>query len=1013
MPKSIEMKTILVIGSGPAVIGQAGEFDYAGSQVCKVLKDEGYRVVVVNSNPATVMTDPRWADSVYLEPLTPDNLEKVIIKERPDALLANFGGQTALNLGSLLSREGILEKYGVKMLGAGEETIARAEDHRRFRETMLGAGLKVPTGGVAENVKDGVEIGFKLGFPVVIKAAYLLEGAGVWVAYNQEELVDYLEKGIKFSPIHQVLVEESLLGWKELEFEVIRDNEGHCEIITSLENIDSMGVHTGDSAVVVPAQSLTLKEYENLADLSRRAVQAIGVAGGATLQFAQNPANGEVFIIEVNPRFTRSSALAAKATGFQIAGITAKLALGFTLGEIVEGYSGQTGKFFEPALNHVAFKAPRFNFEKFPTADPVLGTSMKAVGETMAIGRNFKEAFQKGLRSLEIGRYGLGADGRDPDQEKLSDREIRQKIVNPNAERFFYLRYALKRGIGVQEVSRIDPWFLKQIAELVAFEKELTTYALYNLPREVWHKAKLWGFSDIQLAFLLRTTEDEVRKTRQKFEIRANYGRIAVRGGAGGPGKAYFYSTYDPLGEVDQVAGDQPKILIIGSGPNRIGRGGEADFCNVYASLAVGEKGYESIVVNNNPEAVSTGYEHSGKLYLEPITREDILNIIEREKPAGFILQFSATDLAGSLEQAGVKLLGTALDNINRIADPLQFKNLVAKLGLVQPGNSVTGDSKIPDDAIGVEVICVADGGEAVIAGMVEHIEEARIHTGDSAGAFPPYTLGNEAVARLKEKTCLLAMELRIIGLINVKFALKHDQIYLLEVNPWAGQEIPFISKALGIDWAGVAAQVMTGSSLKELGIGPEFKLKHTAIREAVFPFGRLPGVDPILGPEMRSTGAVMGLNRDFGLAFIKSQVAAGEQIPTGGTIFISIRDEDKRAFTSIAKQLVNLGFKIMATEETAAVLSKNNILCQPVFRLGEGRPNILDKIKNGEVQWIINTPSDRQSKQDEILIRSTAAGRAIPMTTTVAGAQAAVAGLEVYLRTDVGVKALQEYYKE
>jgi carbamoyl-phosphate synthase large subunit len=1064
MPRRTDIKKILLIGSGPVIIGQAGELDYAILQVCSALKKEDYEIVIINSNPITVSTDSSVADAIYIEPLTTDNIEKIIVSEKPDALLPVFGGQIALNIAYFLERAGILDRYQIKLLGIESATIENTEDRLKFREVVAEIGLKLPNGAIATSISEGIEIGQRIGFPVVIRASFALEGAGVMVAYNKEELEEFIEIGLNISPIGQVLIEESLYGWREIEFEVIRDINDKCMIISSLENIDPMGVHTGNSAVVLPAQGLSSTEYTTLADICKKVIKKLGVLGGLNLQLALNPMSGDVVIIEANPRFTKSSALAAKATGFQLPTVAAKLAVRVSLDELFTDNQAV----FQPTINYTAVKLPRFSFEKFPEADQVLGTTLKAVGEIMAFGYDFKEAFQKALRSLMNNRYGLGADGRDLDESKLTLPEIKEKITNPIAERWFYLRYALKLGMSVHElvdISKLSSWFINELAELVLFEKKLTTYALYNLTPEVLIQAKQWGFSDIQLAFLLRTTEDEVRATRLKNEINCYYVTIETSGITSKSSGSYFFSTYNPQVHMEVKKG--PKLLLVGAGANRIGQGAEYDYCIVHAAWAATAMDYSSIIVNCNPTAVSTDPAIANTLYFEPLTKEDILNIISREEPTAAILQFGGRNplsLVNVIQKSGIKILGTVLDSYDRCTNRNRLKEMLKKLGLLFPGNGNAIDvkgaqevasqigypiiirpsyaldkpveiiygsddlqgyvernkgiapnnplllEKFLDDAIGVVVDCVFDGKDLVVCGIMEQIEEAGINPGDCAGALPPYSIGDAIIAKIKANTLLLAEELQIKGLLSVQYAIKHDSVYLLEVCPQAGVTTPFISKATGVDWIGAATRIMLGVSIKEQGLR-EVNLQHTAIKEAVFSFDRFPGSDTLLGPEMRSSGAVMGIDDNFGMAFIKAELAAGEKIPTTGTIFMSIRDEDKRVFTSITRQLIDLGFKIMATQETATVLNRNNLPCQSVFKVGEGRPNIIDKIKNGEIHWIISISSGRKTKQEEVLVRSTAVQRDIPIITTISGTQVAVIGLAQYLSNKVTVKPLGGYY--
>ncbi|MGE5581704.1 MAG: carbamoyl-phosphate synthase large subunit [Bacillota bacterium] len=1068
MPDNTNLQKIMIIGSGPFLIGQAGEYSYAIVQVCKALKDESREVIFIDNNPVNLAAVSSLADLVYSEPLTVENLEKIIAAERPDGLLTGFGGQNALNLGYFLAGKGILEQYQVKMLGFEAEAIENTENRAKFRELMQELGLLVPEGLTVTSAAEGIGAGQRLGFPVVLRSSFAPEGAGVMVAYNKEELEDFLAIALNFSPIRQVMLEKSLAGWKEFEFEVIRDSTDKCMIISSLENIDSVGVHTGDSMVALPAQSLSTAEYTSLAEICKKVIKRLRISGVANLQIAQNPVDGAINILEVNPRFTKSSALAAKATGFQIPAVAAKLGLGLSIAELF-AKSNQLGeKAFQPVIDYIAVKLPRFNFEKFPGADQTLGTTTKSVGEVMAFGHDFKEAFQKAIRSLMVNRYGFGADGRDVDETKLTAKEIREKIANPNPERLFYLRYALKQNMPIPEIanlSKLSTWFLNELAELTAFEKKLTTYAIYNLTPEVLLQAKKWGFSDVQLAYLLRTTEDEVRSTRLKTGIKVGYVPVEPAEKPAGAGGTYFFGTYNPESRKEKTAaGEKQKILITGVGPNRIGLGPEFNYSIIRAALTATDMGMESIIVDCNPTAVSTDPANAAKLYFEPLTKEDLLNIVAYEGPVVVMPQFSgkaSLNLVNSLQETGVKIPGTPQDSYNRCTSWNLLKELAQKLGLILPGNATAADykgaleavnqtgfpvvvkpsfptdkpveilydleelksyvdkargisgnnpliiEKFLDDAIGVIVESLSDGKDLVTAGIIEQIEEAGLHPGDCACALPPFAIGKEIIAKIKANTSLLAHELQVKGLFTVHYAVKHDTVYLLEINPFPGLFTPFICRATGVDWIAAATKVMLGVSIAEQGVR-EATLKYTAVKEVVLPFTHFPEVDTLLGPEMRSTGAVMGIDDDFGLAFIKSQLAAGVRIPTSGTIFMSIRDEDRRFFTAITRQLLEMGFQITAFEETAAVLNRNNLPCQSVYKVGEGRPNIIDRIKNGEIQWIISISSGRKTRQEEIAVRSAAVQRDIPITTTLSGSQVAVTGLERYLRKTVQIKPIR-----
>ncbi len=1071
MPKRKDLKKILFIGSGPIIIGQACEFDYSGSQACKALKEEGYQVVLVNSNPATIMTDPEMADRTYIEPLTIEVLEKIIKKERPDALLPTLGGQTGLNLATFLSREGILKKYGVEVIGANAEAIERAETRDLFKRTMQKIEISVPESGLAYCLEDGIKIAQRIGLPLILRPAFTLGGTGSSTAYNMEELKEFVVKGIEASPIGEVLVEQSVLGWKEIEFEMMRDCVDNIIIVTSMENVDPMGVHTGDSTVVAPAQTLTTREYQNLVDLCRKVIRAIDITGGgANIQFAVNPENGEVVIIEVNPRLSRSSALASKATGFPIARIATKLAVGLTLDEVKNEITGKTSAFFEPTIDYCVFKIARFTFEKFPQADPTINTSMKSVGEAMSIGRTFKEAMQKGIRSLEIGRYGFGADDKDTNPPL---EEIRKKLRIPNSERLFYIRYALQKGMKIEEIyslSRIDPWFLDQMKEIVEVEEKIKQ--LKEIPSDLLLKAKQCGFSDYQIAHLINSEETAIRNLRKKMGIDPVFKLVDTCAGEFEVEKPYFYSTYE-RGDESRIT-RKKKVIILGGGPNRIGQGIEFDYCCVHASFAAKGEGYETIMVNCNPETVSTDYDTSDKLYFEPLTLEDVLNITEKERPEGVIIQFGGQtplNLAIPLEKSGVRILGTSPDSIDRAEDRKRFNSIVKKLNLTQSesGTATTlseakeiaaeigypvllrpsyvlggrameivydetslesfmkeaiGASlifskhpvlidKFLEDAIEIDVDAIADGERCVVAGIMEHIEEAGIHSGDSAMVLPPYTLNEELVKLIKENTYKIAKELNVKGLLNIQYAVKNDTVYVLEVNPRASRTIPLVSKVTGIPWAKVATKIILGKKLKELGITKEIEIKHIAVKESVFPFVRFPGVDTVLGPEMKSTGEVMGIDSTFGLAFAKSQIAAGTNLPTRGNVFLSVKNKDKRAIIFIAKKLVDLGFSLIATKGTATALKRNDIKVKEIFKVYEGRPNIVDLIKSREVALIINTPSGKRPKKDVVSIRAVALAHNIPLITTISGASAAVNGIESLKKKKIAVKSLQEYHKE
>ncbi len=1074
MPKRTDIKKILIISSGPIVIGQACEFDYSGSQACKALHEEGYETVLVNSNPATIMTDPGMADRTYIEPLEAEFIEKIIAKEKPDALLPTLGGQNGLNMGFFLSRSGVLKKYGVEVIGADAEAIERAESREKFKETMASIGLAVPESGIATTVEEGLALGEKIGFPIILRPAFTMGGQGGSCVYNIDELKAGLEYGIDVSPLKQILVEQSVLGWKEVEFEVIRDCKDNVIIVTSMENIDPMGVHTGDSIVVAPAQTLTTEEFVDLENWCKKIIRAVGINGGGTnIQFAVNPDDGRVVIIEINPRVSRSSALASKATGFPIARVAAKLAVGLSLDEIVNQVTGKTYTYFEPTVDYAVFKVCRFTFEKFPGANPILTTSMKAVGEAMSIGRNYKESLQKGIRSLEYRRFGLGADGRDvPDSESKDLEKIKQKLVYPNADRIFWIRYAIKAGMTDQEIyehSKIDVWFVHQMREIVEMEEKIAKHKLADLPDKLLREAKGLGFSDVQIAHLTKSKEEAVFAHRKKKGIKPGYKLVDTCGGEFDPKQPYFYSTYDNAKD-ECRATDKKKVIVLGGGPNRIGQGIEFDYCCCHASFALKEEGYEAIMVNSNPETVSTDFDTSDRLYFEPLTREDVLHIVEAEKPMGVIVQFGGQtplNLSRQLEDAGVPILGTSVDSIDRSEDRKRFKALLKKLKLTQPANgtatSFTEAKKVAkkigypvvvrpsyvlggramvivydeadleeymekaviasperpilidkflEDAIEIDVDCVSDGAKTVILGIMEHIEEAGIHSGDSACVIPTFSLSKSILAKIRIASQALAKELKVKGLMNIQYAVKSDILYVLEVNPRASRTVPYVSKATGIPWAKVATKVMLGKSLKELGIEKEVIPEHFSVKEAVFPFNRFPGVDPVLGPEMKSTGEVMGIDPDFGVAYMKAQIAAGQKLPMEGKIFISVNDRDKRSIVDIAKRISTLGYQIVSTSGTAEVLRKNGLEVEEVSKLGEGRPDVLDLIKNGEVKFIINTPGDKKTKVDETKIRSGAIMHMVPIITTLSGARATVNGLEAAKKKGFKVKALQDYHK-
>jgi len=1090
MPRREDIRKIMIIGSGPIVISQACEFDYSGTQACKALREEGYEVVLVNSNPATIMTDPEMADRTYIEPLSPGIVGRILERERPDALLPTLGGQTGLNLAVALWERGVPQRLGVEMIGATYETIKKAEDRDIFKETMAQAGLDLPRSGVAHTMDEALALADQMGFPLIIRPSFTLGGTGGGIAYNVEELREIAGNGLEQSMISEILVEESVIGWKEFELEVMRDAKDNVVIVCSIENLDPMGVHTGDSITVAPAQTLTDREYQRMRDAAIRVIRAIGVeTGGSNIQFAVHPETGRLVIIEMNPRVSRSSALASKATGFPIAKFAAKLAVGYTLDEIPNDITQETPASFEPTIDYCVVKIPRFTFEKFPGAEETLGISMKSVGETMAIGRTFKEALQKGLRSLEIGRYGLGADGKDdplldvgcrPGERVESHRleacqlALRQKLIRPCPERIFYLRYALKAGMRleeIQELTKIDPWFLDQIAQIVEHEDDIMAAGERfrsegTLPGEFWRSAKRMGFSDRQLAYLLGSDELAIRKARKSQGVVSTFKLVDTCAAEFEAYTPYYYSTYES--ENETRSSNRKKIMILGGGPNRIGQGIEFDYCCVHASFALKELGYETIMVNSNPETVSTDYDTSDKLYFEPLTLEDVLAIVDREKPEGVIVQLGGQtplNLAIPLKEAGVPILGTDPEDIDRAEDREKFQALLNKLGLVQPANGVAVSfeeakevaktisypvvvrpsyvlggrameivydegslegyittavkaspehpiliDKFLEDAIEIDVDAVADGEQCLVCGIMEHIEEAGVHSGDSACAIPPFSLTDEQIETIKQNTYALARELRVIGLMNVQYAVKNDVIYVLEVNPRASRTIPFVSKSKGIPWAKVAAKIMAGRKIAELGVA-EKEISYVTVKESVFPFNRFPGVDTVLGPEMKSTGEVMGVDQDFGAAFAKSQIAAGSALPEEGNVFISVKNKDKRRIIFLAKKLVDLGFRLIATSGTRKVLAKNGIEVQHVFKVSEGRPDVVDFIKNGQIQLIINTPSGKKPKADEVAIRTEAVSHGIPCITTIYGAYAAVNGIESMKKRGFTIQSIHEYH--
>ncbi|MFA4944244.1 MAG: carbamoyl-phosphate synthase large subunit [Lentisphaeria bacterium] len=1078
MPKRDDIQKILVIGSGPIVIGQACEFDYSGTQACKALREEGYEVVLVNSNPATIMTDPEFADRTYVEPLTVDILHEIIRRERPDALLPTIGGQTALNLAIDLEDKGILRRYRVEMIGANAEVIRRAEDRQLFKDAMIKIGLDVPRSGTAHSLEEAWAIQKMIGgFPAVIRPAFTLGGSGGGIAMDAKEFVEICERGLSYSPIREVLVEESVLGWKEFEMEVMRDRKDNVCIVCSIENLDPMGVHTGDSITVAPAQTLTDREYQRLRDASLAVMRVIGVeTGGSNVQFAINPADGRLVVIEMNPRVSRSSALASKATGFPIAKIAAKLAVGYTLDEIQNDITRETPACFEPTIDYVVTKIPRFAFEKFPGSDSTLTTQMKSVGETMAIGKTFKQSFQKALRSLEIGRAGFGADGKDAAiSGQLDAAALEKELRRPNPLRIFHVHEAFKRGWSVeriQGITGIDPWFLRHLQELAAFEDEIRAAgSLANLAGDaaLFRQAKEFGYSDRQLAWLTGAAEAQVREAREKGNLLPTYSLVDTCAAEFAAFTPYYYSTYGGLDEVRASSGKK-KIMILGGGPNRIGQGIEFDFCCVHAAFALRQAGFETLMVNSNPETVSTDYDTSDRLYFEPVTLEDVLHIYRREQCAGVIVQFGGQtplNLATALEANGVKIIGTSPASIEKAEDREFFKQLVTKIGILQPENGTATSyegalqvareigfpvlvrpsfvlggramaivydeeslrrfvqealqaaedrpvliDRFLENAIEVDVDCIADGEAAVIGAIMEHVEKAGIHSGDSACFIPPITLEEPILQKIRDYTYALARELNVVGLMNVQYAVQDGKVYILEVNPRASRTVPFVSKATGVPLAKLAALVMAGKSLKELGFTKEVGIKYFAVKEAVLPFNRFPGCDILLSPEMRSTGEVMGIDTDRGMAYVKSQLAAGNPLPQGGNVFLSVSG-DKADLVPLVRDLVELGYSIYATLGTATVLREAGVKAQALFRIAEGRPNVQDLMRDQEVGWIVNVPSGAAPHLDEIKMRAEAIRRGIPITTTLRGLQAAVEGLkELRLLKVCEVCSLQELHR-
>ncbi|MBW2488855.1 MAG: carbamoyl-phosphate synthase large subunit [Deltaproteobacteria bacterium] len=1078
MPKRTDIHRILIIGAGPIIISQACEFDYSGTQACKALKEEGFEVILVNSNPATIMTDPETADRTYIEPVTPEAVSLIVEREKPDALLPTLGGQTGLNTAIEVAQRGVLEKFGVEMIGASTSAIQKAEDRDLFRRAMTNIGLRIPKSGIAKSMGEVREIADRIGFPIIVRPSFTLGGTGGGVAYNAEDLYQLSRAGLDASLIGQIMLEESVMGWKEYELEVMRDKQDNVVIVCSIENVDPMGIHTGDSITVAPAQTLSDKEYQLMRNGAIAIMREIGVdTGGSNVQFAINPKDGEMVVIEMNPRVSRSSALASKATGFPIAKIAAKLAVGYTLDEISNDITGETLASFEPTLDYCVIKVPRWTFEKFPETPDFLTTSMKSVGETMAIGRTFKEALQKGLRSLEIGRYGLGADGKDPVREPdgknglPSQSEIQQKLTSPNSQRIFYLRYALLMGIPVRTIYRmtgIDPWFIHQIAQIVDLEQQIKTTGAM-LSDALLKKAKEWGFSDIQLAHLTGVTESEIKKRRAALGLRPVYKLVDTCAAEFKAATPYYYSTYEL--ENEARVSDRKKVMILGGGPNRIGQGIEFDYCCVHASFALREEGVESIMVNSNPETVSTDYDTSDKLYFEPLTHEDVLHIVETENPMGVIVQFGGQtplNLSVGLHAAGVPILGTQPESIDRAEDRRLFQTMLNKLGLIQPANGtalnvddalkvaetigypvvvrpsyVLGGramkivydraglenftrlailaspgypvliDKFVEDAFEFDVDAISDGQSTIIGGIMEHIEEAGVHSGDSACVLPPVNIEPQFLDQITRATKAMASELKVVGLMNVQYALKDGQLYVLEVNPRASRTVPFVSKATGVPLAKLATKVMLGRSLKELGLTAEIVPTHLSVKEAVLPFDRFPDVDILLGPEMKSTGEVMGIGPDFGSAYAKAQLGAGQNLPTSGTVFISVIDADKKTVLPVAAKYRDAGFDIMATYGTSQFLADHGIPNKAINKVSVGRPHVVDAIKNSEIQLIINTSIGGETRRDGYHIRRNALRYKIPYATTTAGGMAIFKAIETLRQKKMTVKTIQEYNSE
>ncbi len=1081
MPKRTDIKKILLIGSGPIVIGQACEFDYSGTQACKALREEGYSIVLVNSNPATIMTDPETADQTYIEPLNVEFLEQIIAKERPDAILPTLGGQTGLNLAVELWEKGVLEKYKVEMLGAKYEVIKKAEDRRLFKQACQRVGLDLPKSTFAHTMEEAFVAAGEIGFPCIIRSSFTLGGTGGSIVYSREEFEAKAKLGIESSMISEILIEESIEGWKEYELELMRDKKDNVVIVCSIENFDAMGVHTGDSITVAPAQTLTDREYQNMRDQALTLIREIGVeTGGSNIQFAVHPQSGRVVVIEMNPRGSRSSALASKATGFPIAKFAAKLAVGYTLDEIQNDITRETPASFEPVIDYCVIKIPRFTFEKFPEAKDILGVQMKSVGETMAIGRTFKEALQKGLRGLEIHHAGLD---NKMDYRFVDDEKMMLRLREPNASRIFYMKYALQKGLTVDQVvtaTRVDKWFVAQMLQLVEFEREMIALVAADrkLDIKTLRKAKEWGFSDVQLADITSLSEGDVRQWRKEAGVVATFKAVDTCAAEFEAYTPYFYSTYETEDEAilqneklsKATKGPRRKIMILGGGPNRIGQGIEFDYCCCHAAFALKERGFETIMVNSNPETVSTDYDTSDRLYFEPLTFEDVMNIVDVEKPDGVIVQFGGQtplNLARRLQQAGVPIIGTSVDAIDVAENRERFSALLNQLKIAQPSNEIAASvddaiaaasrvgypvlvrpsyvlggramrivfdeetlltfidevadvsrghpiliDKFIEDAMEVDVDAICDGKDVFVAGIMEHIENAGIHSGDSACVLPPHTLSEDILAEIKASTRRIALALNVVGLLNIQFAVKGEKVFVLEVNPRASRTVPFVSKAIGVPLAKIAARIMAGEKLSHFPALPDIEhLKLVSVKECVLPFSRFSGVDIILGPEMKSTGEVMGMAPTFGAAFAKSQIAANQALPKKGSVFISVNENDKRHIAFMAKRLHDLGFKIYATKGTAKVLRSSGVAALILDKTGEGERNVLTLLEKSEINLVINTPSGKKSQSDMRRIRSTAIRHAIPCITTLQGAWAAVHGIEASLKEGFTVESLQAYY--